>query len=118
MTGSLAISPGNITAGVSALNYAPTIAVDASQGNHFRVTLGGAAALGNPVSGTDGQKVTFEVIQDATGGRTLSYGTAYAFGSSIPQPVLTTTALKRDFLGFCFNAASGLWYFVALCQNF
>lgn len=102
------------TSGVVALTDAATIAVNAAAGNHFRVTLGGNRTLGNPSNPVDGQKITFEIIQDSVGSRTLSYGTAYAFGSSVPQPVLTTTAAKRDVLAFLYNAAIGKW----LCVGF
>lgn len=106
------------TSAVVALTYASSIAVNASLGNHFRVTMTGNATLANPTSGTDGQKITVEVIQDSTGGRTLAYGTAYAFGTTIPQPVLTTTASKRDFLAFLYNSGTGLWYCVGFLQSF
>jgi hypothetical protein len=117
MTGPLANSTA-ITAGVAVLADNPLIEVDVSQGNHFRVTLGGNWTLANPVNLADGQKITFEVIQDSTGGRTLTYGSAYAFGTSIPQPVLTVTPGKRDFLGFCYSAQSGLCYLIGLAQGF
>ena len=117
MTGPLANSTA-ITAGVFVLTDAPTITVDASQGNHFRVTLGGNRTLANPVNVIDGQKFTFEVIQDATGGRALSYGAMYVFGTSIRIPVLTGTAGKRDFLGFVYSVQAGLCYLIGLAQGF
>ena len=48
------------------LTDAPVIATDASLSNHFRVTLGGNRVLGNPTNPTDGQKVIWEIVQDAT----------------------------------------------------
>jgi hypothetical protein len=100
------------------LTDAPTIPVDAALSDHFRVTLGGNRTLGNPTNPTDGQKVTFEIIQDATGSRTLSYDTAFAFGSSQPTPTLTTTPGKRDFVAFLYNANSDLWYCVGVILGF
>ncbi len=117
MTGPLANSTA-ITAGVAVLLDNPLIEVDLSQGNHFRVTLSGDWTLANPINLTDGQKITFELIQDATGGRTLTYSGMYAFGTSIPAPVLTVTPGKRDFLGFCYSAQSGLCYLIGLAQGF
>lgn len=98
---------------------APVIGVDASQGNHFRVTLGGNRVLGVPSNPANGQKITVEVIQDATGGRTLAYASGpggYAWGSDIPAPVLTVTPGKRDFLGFLYDG--GTWYGVAYARGF
>jgi hypothetical protein len=107
-----------VTGGVFALTDGTTISVDASQGNHFRVTLAGNRTLANPTNPTDGQKITFEILQDATGTRTLAYGTAYAFSADIPSPTLTTTANKRDFLGFVYNASTSLWYLLAVVHGF
>lgn len=108
-------------AGVVTLTDATTIAVDASQGNHFRVTLAGNRTLGAPSNPANGQKITVEVIQDATGSRTLAYASGaggYAWGTDIPAPTLTTTASKRDFLGFMYNSTANLWYGVAVCRGF
>jgi hypothetical protein len=103
---------------VFTLTDATTIAVDASKGNHFRVTLGGNRTLGAPTNPTDGQKVVFEVIQDATGSRTLAFNAAYAFSTAIPTPTLTTTPNKRDFIGFTYNSTTTLWYCLAFVNGF
>ena len=64
----------SLTAGVFVLTDATTISVDASKGNHFRLALGGNHGLGAPSNVTDGQKITFEVIQPSSGSTfTLSY---------------------------------------------
>ncbi len=114
MSGPL-VNTRSITAGVAVLKDAAVIAVDASAGLHFRVTLGGDRTLGNPVNATDGQKITFELIQDSTGSRTLALGSAYAVTS---LPSLTSTAGKRDFLGFIYSATTGLWYPAGLAEGF
>lgn len=59
------------------LTDAATIAVDASLGSTFVVTLGGNRTLGNPTNRNPGQEITIIVIQDGTGGRTLAFDTAY-----------------------------------------
>ncbi len=109
----IAIAPEVFT-----LTDATTIAVDASKGNHFRVTLSGNRTLGLPTNPTDAQRIMFEVIQDATGARTLSYAAGYAFSSGIPLPTLTTTAAKRDLIGFVYNATTSLWYCMAFVNGF
>lgn len=116
-TGTLIASKA-ITGGVVALTDASTIAVDASLGNHFRVTLGGNRTLGAPSNPADGQKVVFEVIQDGTGTRTLAYASAYAFSTDIPSPTLTTTASKRDMLGFVYNSTTTKWYLLAISHGY
>ncbi len=95
---------------VVALTDGATIAVNAALGNDFRVTLAGSRTLSNPTGLVDGQKLTFQVTQDATGSRVLSYGTAYDFGTA-GAPTLTTAVGKTDLLRFVYNlAATKLFY--------
>lgn len=98
---------------VVALTDAATIAVDASLGNDMRVTLGGNRTLGNPTNPVDGQRLLFQITQDATGSRTLSYGTAYEFASSLAAPTLSTAGTKTDLLLFIYNAAKAKWLMAA-----
>lgn len=95
-----------------ALTDAASITVDAALGNHFRVTLGGNRTLANPSNlSQDGQKILIEVKQDATGSRTLSYGTKYKFGTD-GQPVLSTSANLTDYLGFVYRASDDSLHFL------
>ena len=101
------------------LTDAATIATDASLGNHFRVTLGGNRTLGNPTNPADGQRATWEVIQDATGSRTLTMDTKFAFGTDIATPItLTTTASKRDFITAIYNSTADKWYVVGFVRGY
>jgi hypothetical protein len=104
------------------LTDAATVAVDASLGNTFRLTMtsgiGSTRALGNPTNSTDGQMILIEVIQDGTGSRLLTYGTNYAFGTLVVSPTLTTTASKTDFLGFMYNSTAGKWRLLAFAPGY
>lgn len=101
-----------------ALTDAATIAIDASLGNHFRVTLAGNRTLGAPTNPTDGQKILVEVKQDATGSRTLAYNAVYRFGTDVTSPTLTTTAAKTDFLGFVYNSTAAKWDLLAVAKGY
>ena len=87
-----------------ALTDAATIATDASRGNTFTVTLGGARTLDTPTNPVHGQKIIYIVSQDAVGSRTLAYSPAFRFSTDLPSPTLTTTAGAQDYLGFVYNA--------------
>lgn len=87
-----------------------TVATDASHGNIYRLTAGQNFTLSNPTNMTDGQIVTWEIIQDGTGSRTITLGTAFALGTDIATVVLTTTASKRDFLRAIYNSGTSKWY--------
>lgn len=90
---------------VVALTDAATIAVDASLGTEFTVTLGGNRIMGNPTNLTGGQVIIFRVKQDGTGSRTLTWGNKYRFSTDVAQPVLTLTAGQFDYIAFRYNAA-------------
>lgn len=100
------------------LTDAATIATDAGLGSHFRVTLAGNRTLGNPTNMLDGQRVVWELIQDATGTRTITLGTAFALGTDIAAVTLTTTASKRDFLGAVYNSTAAKWHVIAFVKGY
>jgi Domain of unknown function (DUF4082) len=112
------VESGAIAPAVVSLADAPTIEVDASTGNDFRVTIAGNRTLATPANPADGQKITFQVTQGTGGAFTLSWGTGYQFASALPQPTLSTTAGLTDLLGFIYNQAKGKWLFVALVTGF
>jgi hypothetical protein len=111
LTGSLTVGGALSTTPVT-LTDAATITVNAALSDYFRVTLGGNRTLASPSNPADGQAICFEIIQDGTGSRTLAYGGAYSFPSSIGTPVLSTTAGYHDFLAFRYDAAVTTWYCV------
>jgi GH15 family glucan-1,4-alpha-glucosidase len=117
VTGILTVTK-SITSGVVTLTDAATITVDASQGNHFRVTLGGSRTLANPTNPVNGQKITFEFIQDATGSRVLTLDTQYSFGTDITSITLTTTASKRDFMSAIYNSTTTKWYVTSFIKGY
>lgn len=100
------------------LSDGATISTDASLGTHFRVTLAGNRTLANPTGATDGQRITWEIIQDGTGSRTLSYDTKFTFGTDVTSPTLSTTAGKRDFIGTVYNASADKFYVVAFARGY
>lgn len=103
---------------VVTLTDGASIATNAALGNHFRVTLGGNRTLANPTGMVDGQRVIWEIIQDSTGSRAITLGSAFALGTDITAVTLTTTASKRDFLGAIYNATTAKWTVVALSKGF
>jgi hypothetical protein len=109
LTGSLA--PAVVTLSQSG----GSVAVDASQGNVFTLSLTDSGwTISNPVNPVaDGQLIRFRLSQDSAGGRTVSWDTAYDWGSSggTPNgaPTLSTTAGATDILGFEYIAALSKW---------
>lgn len=112
------VQQGALAPAVVVLTDAGTIAVDASQGNDFRVTIAGNRTLGNPANPTDGQKIVFHVAQGSGGGFTLAYGSGYEFSTGLPQPTLSNTAGDTDLLAFVYNAQKGKWLLAAFVAGF
>lgn len=99
---------------------AATIATDAASADHFRVTLGGNRTLGAPTNPIDGHRVLWELIQDATGGRTLTLASGsggFAVGADGPV-TLSTAPGARDFLGAVYSAVLNRWLVLALAKGF
>jgi hypothetical protein len=89
------------------LTDAASVAINFNSGNHFLVSLAGNRTLENPTNGKVGQVGHIYIVQDATGGRTLSYGDMYNFPSGT-APVLTTSIGGVDLLVFSQRATSVL----------
>lgn len=110
---------GGVAPAVVALTDASTITLNASLGNVFAVVLAGNRTLANPTSPVgDGQKILIIVKQDATGGRTLSFGSQFEFSALLPAPVLSTAPGKSDYLGFAWSATATQWRLLAYLPGF
>ena len=80
-----------------------TVTFDLSDGNYQKVTLGGnrTLALSNVKVG---QFFVLDLVQDATGSRTVTWFTTIKWAGGA-APTLTTTASKIDTLGFVCTSA-------------
>jgi hypothetical protein len=82
------------------LTDAATIAWDLSSNQVAKVTLGGNRTLANPFYAKDGGVYVLFVTQDATGSRTLNYGSDYRWSNGNLTPTLTATPGRTDILTF------------------
>jgi len=87
------------------LTDASTIAWDASANQVTSVTLGGNRTLGASTNQVDGGVYVISVIQDGTGGRTLSFNSNYKFAGG-SAPTVTSTASARDIFVFKSNGTN------------
>jgi hypothetical protein len=110
--------PGAVAPAVVGLTDAATIAVDASLGDDFRVTLAGNRTMGDPANPADGQQIIFQITQGAAGSATITWGSAYEFSEGLPQPTLSSKPGQTDLLGFIYNAAKGKWLLAAFVDGF
>lgn len=113
-----AVEQGALGPAVVELTDAPTIAVDASAGNDFRVTLAASRTMGTPSNPANGQQIIFQITQGSAGSATLTWAAGYEFSSELPQPALSTAPGQTDLLGFIYNAAKGTWLLAAFVYGF
>jgi len=92
---------------VSALTDGTTITPNFALANNFSLTLGGNRTLANPTNLVAGQSGVIVITQDATGNRTLAYGSNWDFSGGT-APTLTTTASAVDVLVYYVNSATSI----------
>ncbi len=80
---------------IGTLTDAATITPDFATNCNFTVTLGGNRTIANPSNLTAGQSGSIFLVQDATGSRTVSWGSYWDFAGG-SAPTLTTTANAVD----------------------
>lgn len=111
MNASLAMT-GDALPVVRTLTDAATIAVDASYGEEFRVTLTANRTLGKPTNAQDGKRIVV-VVTPST--HTLSYATGINWGSAGAP---TLVASKDNYLGLAYNATAAEWRALAFVGGF
>lgn len=89
---------------VNTLSYASTVTIDASTGNYFEITLTGNVTFANPTNAVDGQEITIQVTQDATGSRIATWGTAFT-----GWQILSTAASAVDYVVARYRSAASAW---------
>ena len=84
-----------------------TIAWDVSTSPVAKVTLAGNRIFNAPTGSVNGQFISLLVIQDSTGGRTLTWNAVFEFAADT-APTLTATANLGDLFTFRYNGAKWL----------
>lgn len=98
-----------------ALTDAATITPVLSAASNFHVTLAGNRTLANPTGQVAGQAGRILIKQDATGGRTLAFGSNWLFSGG-SDPVLSTAALAADML--CYDVQASGEIYATLIKSF
>ena len=84
------------------VDFAAAIVLNGDAGFNFHVTLTGNAVLSNPLNFASGDSGRIRVTQDATGGRTLTFGNKWLFPGG--DPTLSTGANAIDVIGYFVHA--------------
>lgn len=92
---------------ITTLTDGATITPDFATSCNFTVTLGGNRALANPSNPVAGQSGSIFIAQDATGSRTLTWGTSWEFPAGT-APTLTTTASAVDRVDYIVRSSTSI----------
>jgi hypothetical protein len=98
---------GALAPTITTLTDAATITPNLQTSCNFTVTLGGNRTLANPSALTAGQSGSIFIVQDATGSRTLAYGSSYDFTNGT-APTLSTAANSVDRIDYIVRTTSNV----------
>lgn len=102
----------------SATATSSSVTVDVTGKDVFRLTLQANVTTMTLSGAVDGQRVVLEVIQDDTGGHTITWPSNVRFGTDITSIALTTTASKTDRVGLIYNSTANKYDVVAFIKGF
>lgn len=118
-SGIISASHAIVSPSVSLTDNGSTIATDASLGNTFRTTaLTANVTLSNPTNSSDGERIVWEIIQNASAAKTLSFGTNFGFGAEITGCTISTTLSSHNFLTAIYNSTTTKWYVVGCVTGY
>lgn len=117
--GTWAAPPSSGGSGVTTITYAATININLTTISTpvARITLTGPCTI-NFTGGSDGQKLTLELLQDGTGGRVVTLGTGIGYGADILSYSGNTTLNKTDILGFQYNSSLSKALLIAVAKGY
>jgi hypothetical protein len=95
------------TATIATLTDGATITPDFDAACNFAVVLGGNRTLANPTNIAAGQSGSIFISQDATGSRTLAFGSYWDFINGT-APTLTTTASAVDRIDYVVRSSTSI----------
>jgi len=98
---------GKALATITSLTDGATITPDFDAAQNFTVTLGGNRTLANPSNVDPGQTGSIFVVQDGTGGRTLSFGSNWEFAGGT-APTLSTGASATDRIDYIVQTSTAI----------
>lgn len=98
---------GRYAVEIATLTDGATITPDFGANQNFTVTLAGNRTLANPSNMVVGQTGSIFIVQDATGSRTLSFGSYYDFAGGT-APTLTTTASAVDRIDYVVRTSTSI----------
>lgn len=103
---------------VAVVTFSATPTINWAEVDVARITMTGNITTTTMTGALDGQKMILELIQDSTGGRTISFGSNVRFGTDLTSITLSTAANKMDRVGLIYNSAASKYDVIAFVKGF
>lgn len=118
-TGVVSVTHALVSVPVSITDNGTTLATDASTSNTFRSTaLTAGVTLSNPTNPTNGERITWEIIQNASSAHTLAFGNKFAFGAEITDCTISTNLSSHNFITAIYNSTTDKFYVVGCVTGY
>lgn len=104
---------------VQTVTCADTVTIDWGAGSTAIITLDRGTTAFTFSGARNGQKLMLVIKQDATGSRLATFGSEVRYGTDLTgAPTLTTTASKKDRLGYVYDGDDSKYDYVAEVKGF
>jgi hypothetical protein len=90
------------------VSYTANLALDGNTGFNFQITQTGNLTLTTPTNMKDGQSGVIQIIQDATGGRTITFGSTWNHISGV-LPDIDSNGGAANLFGYFVDADGEIW---------
>jgi len=87
-------------------------------GSLFRVVLNGNVTMSNPTDVFDGQRLMWQLEQDNTGSRLISFDSKFRFGTDITSATLSTTTGSIDYLTSIYDDYKDKFYVLSFVKGY
>lgn len=96
------------------------VTIDGGLSDYFRIALDQNITNMNMLSERDGQKIIVEVMQDATGSRTIVWASNVRFSEDLDVNAFIPSAnpLKKTYFGLVYNGSDGRFDALAVVKGF
>ena len=110
--GKVAVSPNTLSIS------AGTVSVNAQNNQVYSITLTQNITLNKPTNGSDMDTIRIRIIQDGTGGRTITLATGWDFGSDITDLSLDTTANSVSYITAIYYSTGNVWQIISVIGGY
>jgi hypothetical protein len=102
--GSLLVGQGPVRSLVASSYASGTLTLDMSKADTYKITLGANVTAMSITNPTTGQELKLQLLQDATGSRTVTWASNVKLSGG--AVTLTTTAAKTDSFHFVYDGTN------------